>query len=244
MGVPIQTAQPTGYLMASLRLLGKDDLIFPNEYWTVIVKDFTRSNLTYDSDKSVAIAGLAKATLQVMGVSNDSYLAGLWRTDLAADLLWRVAASGTRPATYIAPSWSWASVKGEIYFHSTEIRDTARKNICISVSEAQTIPLSDPLGFISSGHLTIRAPLIKIKLSEPDFDDVVLGKLRIGSLNLKSDSGFTEVLDHEPFYHEWPAGGKSLYFACFVTTSDLQQGEFKSEGLILELTRGSPGEYR
>ena len=51
MGVPIQTAQPTGYLMTSLRLLGKDDLIFPNEYWTAIVKDYTRSNLTYDSDK-------------------------------------------------------------------------------------------------------------------------------------------------------------------------------------------------
>ena len=105
MGVPIQTAQPTGYSMASRRLLGKDDLIFPNEYWTAIVKDYTRSNLTYDSDKLVAIAGLAKATLRVMDVSNDSYLAGLWRKDLAVDLLWRVAASGTGPATYIAPSW-------------------------------------------------------------------------------------------------------------------------------------------
>jgi hypothetical protein len=247
-GAPIQASHPTSGFLAAMRFSRRDDMISSNEYWLGIARDYTKAVLTYGSDKLIALAGIAETALQAMDVPRDSYLAGLWRLDLMVDLLWRVAASGSRPTAYRAPSWSWASVDGEIYFHSAEKRDTARKNLLANVLEAHVSSVRDPLGPVRGGHLTVRGPLLKINLADPDTSSpgiTFLGNLSLGNTCLSSDSGFAEVLDHEPLYYEWPVEGKQVYFACFMTTSEPEIGdEFESAGLILEPTWSSPGEYR
>lgn len=88
-------------------------------YWDGIVDVYTRSSLTRQEDKLIALSGMAKEMSLLL---NDEYLAGLWKKHLAHQLLWSVTKPMTdnhgnpcfRPATYQAPTWSWASIDGHV----------------------------------------------------------------------------------------------------------------------------------
>jgi hypothetical protein len=98
------------------------------QVWLVVRGEYTRRKLSYAGDKLFAIAALASEIAGVYG----KYLAGLWEQDLHVDLQWRrpdpeYDSSATpyelsdwhtrrlpRPTQYRAPSWSWASIDGEV----------------------------------------------------------------------------------------------------------------------------------
>ncbi|KAK0740081.1 heterokaryon incompatibility protein-domain-containing protein [Schizothecium vesticola] len=105
--------------------------------WMVLVERYSRRNLTYGSDKLPAIAGLAEMAAtenRPTGMSfsmDDVYFAGIFRSDIPAQLLWFVKddPDGVEegkiqppkrrhpdPSHYRAPSWSWASVDGRISY--------------------------------------------------------------------------------------------------------------------------------
>ena len=81
------------------------------EAWLEFVEEYTARAITYNSDRLLAIAGLAELLRDKFSCA---YLAGLWHDDIWAGLLWR----STNPSSpgnvndrlQIAPSWSWASV--------------------------------------------------------------------------------------------------------------------------------------
>ncbi len=83
--------------------------------WPSLVTKYTTGKLTRDSDKLVAISGLAQKAQQETG---DDYVWGLWRRDLEAQLCWTLKdkskGSYAGPLQSRAPSWSWASVNGPI----------------------------------------------------------------------------------------------------------------------------------
>jgi hypothetical protein len=83
------------------------------DYWRSIVCDYTRRFLTYPNDKLPAIAGVAQLYSQFF---NSKYLAGLWEFALLPELMWCSTRSDiTRPLARRAPSWSWASIDGEVH---------------------------------------------------------------------------------------------------------------------------------
>lgn len=89
--------------------------------WHVIVEDYTCRALTKEADKLPALSGLAEVYHQA---TKYDYLAGLWRQSLPEDLLWwqQYLLYGNRvsrgiPSTYRAPSWSWASLDGNVRFN-------------------------------------------------------------------------------------------------------------------------------
>ena len=126
--------------------------------WDYLVEHYSRGNLTHLGDKLVAISGLAC----IYGPPAEGYLAGVWRGTLLKDLLWQVGelkqSNGDpsfRPRDYRAPSWSWASVEGDInYTH----RHT--EHIIARVIEAQTTPLVPraEFGKVTAGHVRISGP--------------------------------------------------------------------------------------
>jgi hypothetical protein len=87
--------------------------------WQQIVHSYTRRNLSKDTDKLMAIMGIAKYTGDIM---NDTFLVGLWRSQLWRDLLWSTDLEGGKYAlrprlnTITFPSWSWASVDGPVSY--------------------------------------------------------------------------------------------------------------------------------
>ncbi|KAF3004796.1 hypothetical protein E8E13_002980 [Curvularia kusanoi] len=89
-----------------------------NRTWLQIVEDYTKRNLTFESDKLPALQGLAQ---YVLDLTRDQYLFGLWKSSLDVGLLWRTApyedvSERRGRVADRAPSWSWASVNGRVYF--------------------------------------------------------------------------------------------------------------------------------
>jgi hypothetical protein len=81
------------------------------DFWNCVVSIYSQCELTFEQDKLVALAGVAGAMKVQMGCD---YLAGMWHIELEQNLLWTVGRNFRRPKEYRAPSWSWASVDGEI----------------------------------------------------------------------------------------------------------------------------------
>jgi hypothetical protein len=83
--------------------------------WRSIVRDYSRRFLTFPNDKLPAIAGVAARYADVF---KSRYVAGLWEKYLLSDLMWCSERSAiTRPYVQQAPSWSWASVDGEVHYN-------------------------------------------------------------------------------------------------------------------------------
>lgn len=84
----------------------------PREAWYRIVKAYSAAKLTKDSDKLIAIAGVAEAMQERLG---DRYVAGLWEGSLLTELLWGAReADRPRPNPCIAPTWSWLSTNSTV----------------------------------------------------------------------------------------------------------------------------------
>ncbi|KAF1946296.1 HET-domain-containing protein [Clathrospora elynae] len=89
-------------------------------FWKTAVRKYTSCNLTNGSDKLIAMWGIAKLVRDALGVE---YGDGLWEENLEDQLAWRVAEckltqrpseSTEKKLARAIPSWSWASMDGEI----------------------------------------------------------------------------------------------------------------------------------
>ncbi|KAH6854019.1 heterokaryon incompatibility protein-domain-containing protein [Chaetomium sp. MPI-CAGE-AT-0009] len=128
--------------------------------WRQIVTDYSRRHLTRAEDKLVALSGVAKVFASRLAINpEDSYLAGLWKDALMQDLLWEVtepssATCGVAGRTYIAPSWSWASISGAVRYFFSEYQfkfESLAEVLDVSCEQAST----DPTGAVTGGSLKI-----------------------------------------------------------------------------------------
>lgn len=131
------------------------------ERWKRVVMIYTEAQLTHESDKLIAIAGLAKFLRDLWPDPNITYLAGLWSFNLGFWLLWRITSStrhGEKLKTSCAPSWSWASARGSIEWpvHSRCGSETR-------IIEARTTPPNNPFGSVQGGYIRIRGRMCTTK---------------------------------------------------------------------------------
>ncbi|RDW87242.1 hypothetical protein BP5796_02936 [Coleophoma crateriformis] len=84
--------------------------------WLQIVERYSRCSLSRSEDKLPAISGMANH-IQSRSPNPVNYCAGIWEDQIHAGLLWVSGRNGLRrPGIDRAPSWSWASVDGEVQF--------------------------------------------------------------------------------------------------------------------------------
>ncbi|KAF5650582.1 NAD(P)H-dependent oxidoreductase [Fusarium sp. NRRL 52700] len=185
------------------------DLTGPDkaEAWGQALTKYTESDLTFEKDRLVAIAGLAKVIASRTG---GTYLAGIWLESWMQDLLWKpdlswVPVQGRKPnsemkaenITMIPPSWSWLGFFGSVRprgegpkisivtpnaFESDEYQPLAL------LSQTVVIPTeSDPFTFFERAILRVRCLLLPVTFAggdertwyfRPDYD------IRIFSLGL------------------------------------------------------------
>ncbi|KAK4450547.1 HET-domain-containing protein [Podospora aff. communis PSN243] len=138
--------------------------------WQVIVTDYTARDLSRSSDKLTALSGLAQAFQAQM--PGNLYLAGLWKDHLLDDLLWCHAPTESARhakreilAEYRAPSWSWASLDGNVrWYWAYHRRNRLNPSDPVFVAEvisSRTTPKGpDAFGEIVDGAITLRGPLI------------------------------------------------------------------------------------
>ncbi|KAK0754594.1 heterokaryon incompatibility protein-domain-containing protein [Schizothecium vesticola] len=133
------------------------------ETWGRLVENYTRAGLTKETDKLVAISGLAKA---LAAQSDIPYLSGLWNYDLKHQLLWWAESASKRPDIFRAPSWSWASTNSKIRFN------TYKEAYAITILSVRVSPASPSGSFTTfkSSPMTIRGVLIPGVLDMVDYE--------------------------------------------------------------------------
>ncbi|KAF4436373.1 hypothetical protein F53441_13281 [Fusarium austroafricanum] len=128
-------------------------------FWHKVIENYSKRKLTQDGDKLPAISAIA-AIVQQKIASN--YVAGLWTDNIELDLLWRRPSSSRVQAansSYIAPSFGWASITGEIdYFCFRNGKWPYEKAAKVLEVSAVTGP-DAPLGRVSQSKLTIQGPV-------------------------------------------------------------------------------------
>ncbi|KAH7089741.1 heterokaryon incompatibility protein-domain-containing protein [Paraphoma chrysanthemicola] len=166
------------------------------EWYTVLIT-YGRSEVTVETDRLVAIAGVAAKFSSLL---DDDWIAGLWRKNLPGDLLWYVEktrrtnkpppemdaasyslgisrthqvqlAERLKGQRYQAPSWSWASVLGDINpgFFCPDGSDASM----IDVLDVQLTSLDPklPLGRLINGTLRLRGTLYPMAMDPPDWTE-------------------------------------------------------------------------
>ena len=127
-------------------------------HWCGIVKDYSARDITFVKDRLPALSGLAKKMQQLTG---DTYLAGLWKSDLIRGLCWQTSSkvnySSRATSAYLAPSWSWASVDASVYWPYETLKPKILPKEQEPLLLHADIHLSgpDPLGRVSAGRLRV-----------------------------------------------------------------------------------------
>ncbi|KAJ8112821.1 hypothetical protein OPT61_g4899 [Boeremia exigua] len=86
-----------------------------SDQWHSIVEQYTPLKLSKETDRLPALSGLAMLASSVLG----TYSCGLWLKTIAKDLMWRVPLlelGYSKPTHFTGPSWSWASVNGQVAY--------------------------------------------------------------------------------------------------------------------------------
>jgi hypothetical protein len=135
--------------------------------WVVKV---SHRQLSESRDKLPCLAGLVS---RLARVTSASYLAGLWKEDLAVGLTWHAA----RPGTLIrhadrAPSWSWASVDGPVSYlrflrpgskYLTHVRPV--EGLDLEIIDAQVDEVhTGSFGEVRSGRIVVRGMIWPVTL--------------------------------------------------------------------------------
>ena len=205
----------------------------PYHLWAKIVQAYTSSDLSKPGDKLIALSGIAKRFRSML---NDTYIAGLWLRVLPTQLLWHVddckQANGLparKPTSYRAPSWSWASVDGEV---STS--DINRDGILITVINTHVKPLTDDeTGQIEDGYIVLQGKLFPAGLYRCATVDEL--RLRINTKEL--GVGCLVYPDTEP-------DDITAIFCCLPIREYMYNQKPWVWGLILEAGELSRGFYR
>jgi hypothetical protein len=130
--------------------------------WAKLIESYSITSVTFPQDKLMAISAISRKMCKIRNLSPRDYLAGLWRQDLPAQLLWVVRNPWrTKPELlpYIAPSWSWASLLTTgVYWGLSRLGNIVADLVDVSVS----LKTTDPYGELTSGYVRLRGPMCKL----------------------------------------------------------------------------------
>lgn len=155
--------------------------------WGDVIQDYTARAVTKPEDKLTALAGVVEQFDRVWHPNSLNgwdtngrteikrrYLAGLWEHSLMHNLLWarQEGTPSLRPYQYIAPSWSWASIHGEIslYMNSIYLDDPGYLKSCEILACDVTVEDEHlPYGRVQSGVLKICAKMVPTTRAEGSY---------------------------------------------------------------------------
>jgi hypothetical protein len=126
--------------------------------WThKVISNYSKRELTYESDKLPALSGAAQFFHEKL---QDEYLAGLWKGNLLSGLRWETDSPTTKlqyPATYVAPSWSWASTNFGVHYPDGKFFKEFAEVVDVQCDTVGGLPF----GRINGGYITLKAPVVE-----------------------------------------------------------------------------------
>lgn len=178
-----------GKRLRRIRLQGYEDPdlhmqpeIYALELWRRIVEVYSMTAITNDNDKLIALSGIARWMARKIGTPKEParYVAGMWVTYLASQLLWKIDPvfreidshfehPSTPPKKYRAPSFSWASIDAD-KGHGVTYAEITDRDLFINVEKwaIRRVNKADEYGMIAETD----------KNGQVSSYIVILGKLR------------------------------------------------------------------
>jgi hypothetical protein len=144
------------------------------DVWRSIQMGYNDKNLTFHTDKVIALSGLMR---EVQRISHDTFIAGLWKRKFLEGLMWycpyteaNQVRGKPRPANYQAPSWSWLSLNvgvSQIYGRGAV---PIAEIIDYNITHPSRGSSADPSGFdqITDGYVRIRGRLMRANFVATD----------------------------------------------------------------------------
>ncbi|XXH05361.1 hypothetical protein Hte_011787 [Hypoxylon texense] len=206
--------------------------------WANIVEQYSRRNLTDETDKLPGIAALAEEYAQTKPVTD--YFAGMWREDFLLQCLWTVSPFRVRrPSVYTAPSWSWASVIGAIGNPRTSLAVSGKMQFTCTLLDVQTaLASSHRFGAVTRGHIKIRARVRALAWWKLETDR--LGHMRYGRAAPLTAFQSSDTPANDPQIRcivdvpeEWPANKFIPMVAIEICTVKANTDRITGFGLLL-----------
>ncbi|KAF4340130.1 hypothetical protein FBEOM_5991 [Fusarium beomiforme] len=151
-------------------------------FWHKVIENYSKRDLTQPSDKLPAISAIAAIVQRKIG---SDYVAGLWSDNIHLDLLWRrPSASRIQAAnsSYIAPSFSWASITGEVDYLCFRNGKWPYEKAATALQVNAVTGPDAPLGRVTGSKMIINGPMVMGYLDSRgpyDWYGVRLGRSRL-----------------------------------------------------------------
>lgn len=206
--------------------------------WLSIIEQYSRRNLTDETDKLPGIAALAEEYSQTKPVTD--YFAGMWREDFLLQCLWTVSPfRARRPAVYTAPSWSWASVIGAIGNPRITLANIGSLEAkCILLDVQTTLASSHRFGTVTAGHMKVRARVRGLAWWKLDTDR--LGGIRYGRAvpltafqSSDSPAEDPQIRCNVDIPEEWPTNEFIPMVGMEICTAKENTDRIRAFGLLL-----------
>ena len=212
--------------------------------WRGLVQEFTRRDLTQATDRLPAISGLAASFKRHI---NSTYLFGLWKDELERHLLWcsdsfrNSASQISCPSPSLrqgyAPSWSWASIPGAIWF--SNLANQANFVSGLEILQVEVSQKGDNAYGPGTGTIIVRGSLIALELGVAEF-------LSVATNNTEGTDHFCSMDDWLPdpeFADRECLIGKPLFFLAigFLVKfpNSAQSSISLCDGLLLQQLGGA-----
>ncbi|PHH69699.1 hypothetical protein CDD82_7559 [Ophiocordyceps australis] len=188
----------------------------------------------------------------------DEYYAGLWKSFFAHCLLWasnwhvdRGILQHSRPSTYLAPSWSWASVRGPVHYLSWVNGYWYTFNASPDPAFMPTLvnvllePCSDVYGAVKHGLLTIQG---KVNAAFSKQQELAQTQDRLtlwGPGPAGSVSKVGEIRYDVPLCQSCaPIGSmRVVWLLCCIKSQAFSDGSFRTFAIALEDDECEEGQY-
>ncbi|UKZ55664.1 hypothetical protein TrVGV298_009488 [Trichoderma virens] len=155
-------------LTSSIDWAGLDESYKFVQVWQTLVSHYTRRGLGWYQDKLLAISAIAR---KMSKMTDKHYIAGLWKEYMGEMLLWHpnhgpdAKEKPCRHATYVAPSWSWASFSGEIDYTFGSVMHLLELVRC----EVDTQIPKDEFSAVTSARLEIKTLIFRARLRKGEY---------------------------------------------------------------------------
>ena len=145
--------------------------------WDAACRDYSRRKLTYQTDKLPALSGLARHFGS--RCREDTYVAGVWLSQLPRALLWNVPRKERPevrppPSESGAPSWSWMSCAGPV--EPSKAEDSYYVADVVTILADYQYKAADQYGEMARACLHVNGfvrritSVMKQMINEPDVD--------------------------------------------------------------------------
>lgn len=166
---PTPKSHPTtpGILAKSLSAKKKTYLF---QAWHHITNQYTLRNITHLRDRLPALSGVAA---KFQNSTESAFIAGLWRDNLTADLLWSSRAdlqhphSAPRVNSYRAPSFCWSSVETQVQYEEAD-SDVESTSMIEILNAETTHGTLNPFGEVTDGYMSLHGAVVGGVLIAPD----------------------------------------------------------------------------